>query len=114
VVVSDFLDPAGFDAGLRLLSSLGHDVLVVQVFAAAERDVETFGEVRFVDAETGETIDLEVTPGLARSYREAWQEHTEAISRFCRRYRVPFVRAAAEAPFEDVVLRTFREGGFVA
>ena len=114
IVISDFLDPSGFDAGLKLLSSLGHDVLVVQVYAASERDVDTLGEVRFVDAETGDTIDLEVTPGLLRAYRDAWRDHGEAVAALCRRYRLPFVRAADEDPFEEVVLRAFRAGGLVA
>jgi uncharacterized protein (DUF58 family) len=114
IVISDFLDPAGFENGLKQLASLGHDVLVVQVFSAQERDIEMLGEVRFVDAETGEHLDLDVTPGMSKAYREAWQAHTEAIAAFCRRYRLPFVRASADDPFEDIVLRTFREGGLLA
>lgn len=113
IVLSDFLDPSGVEPGLKLLSSLGHDVFVVQVFAAKEREIVVRGEVRFVDAESGEHLDLDVTPGLARAYHDAWVGHTEAIAAFCRRFRVPYVRASAEDPFEDIVLRTFREGGFV-
>lgn len=114
IVISDFLDPSGFEAGLKVLSSLGHDVLVVQVYSPRERDIDTLGEVRFVDAESGEHLDLDVTPGLSKAYREAWQAHADAIASFCRRYRLPFVRASADDPFEDVVLRTFREAGLVA
>ena len=114
IVISDFLDPSGFESGLKALSSLGHDVLVVQVFSARERDIDTLGEVRFVDAESGEHLDLDVTPGLSKAYRDAWNAHAEAVASFCRRYRLPFVRASAEDPFEDIVLRTFREGGLLA
>jgi hypothetical protein len=70
--------------------------------------------VRFVDAESGEHLDLDVTPGLSKAYRDAWDAHGAAIELFCKRYRLPFVRANAEDPFEDVVLRTFREGGLLA
>jgi uncharacterized protein (DUF58 family) len=114
IVISDFLDPAGFETGLRLLSSLGHDVLVIQVFAKRERDIDTFGEVRFVDMETGEHLDLDVTPGLSKAYHDAWIAHSEAVGAFCRRFRLPMVRASAEDAFEHVVLRAFREGGFFA
>jgi uncharacterized protein (DUF58 family) len=114
IVISDFLDPSGFETGLRLLSSLGHDVFVIQVFAERERAVDTFGEVRFVDVETGECLDLDVTPGLSKAYGDAWTAHAEAIGAFCRRFRLPMVRANADDAFEDVVLRTFRAGGFLA
>jgi uncharacterized protein (DUF58 family) len=113
IVISDFLDPSGCEPGLKLLASLGHDVLAVQVFATGEREIDTFGEIRFVDAETGEHLDLDVTPALSKAYREAWDGHTDAVGAFCRKFRLPFVRADADAPFEDIVLKTFREGGFL-
>jgi uncharacterized protein (DUF58 family) len=114
IVISDFLDPSGFDDGLKVLASLGHDVLVVQIYSTREREIDALGEVRFVDAETGEHLDLDVTPGLSRAYHDAWQAHAERLASFCRRYRLPFVQARADDPFEDIVLRTFREAGLLA
>ena len=35
VVISDFLDPQGVDAGLKILRTLGHDVFVVHVDISA-------------------------------------------------------------------------------
>src|SRR5262249_23595364 len=35
VVISDFLDPAGYEPGLKILRSLGHDVFVVHVTSAS-------------------------------------------------------------------------------
>ncbi len=78
-VISDFLDTAGFEAGLKILRTLGHDVFVVHVAADADRDPSALGEVRFIDAETGERRDIEVTPRLASAYRAAWLAHTAAI-----------------------------------
>jgi hypothetical protein len=72
------------------------------------------GEVRFVDAETGETRDVEVTPALVTSYAEAWQAHAEALERFCGRYNLGYVRADAEIPFDQIILKTFRQGRFLA
>jgi uncharacterized protein (DUF58 family) len=114
MVISDFLDPAGFESGLKLLSSLGHDVFVLQVLSMRERNLDTLGEVRFVDAESGDVLDLDVSAGLAKAYQEAWDAHAAEIAGFCRRFHFPYVRASAEDPFEDVVLRAFREGGFIA
>jgi uncharacterized protein (DUF58 family) len=65
VIISDFLDPGGFEAGLKILRTLGHDVFVVHVASERDRDPGLFGEVRFVDVETGELREVEVTPRLA-------------------------------------------------
>ena len=114
VVISDFLDPGGFEAGLKILSSLGHDVFVVHIASETDRDPRAFGDVRFVDAETGAVRDVEVTPRLAAAYREAWRTHATDLEHFCGRYNLGYVRADAERPFDEVILTTFRKGRFLA
>ena len=51
--VSDFLDADGCEVGLKILRTLGHDVFAVHLVSEADRDASSFGDVRFVDAETG-------------------------------------------------------------
>jgi uncharacterized protein (DUF58 family) len=114
VVISDFLDPHGFEPGLKLLASMGHDVFVVHVAADSDSDPKALGEVRFVDSETGQLRDVDVTPALAEAYRTAWQAHTEELERFCGRFALGYVRADANAPFEQIILKTFRKGRFLA
>ncbi len=114
VVISDFLDPAGFEPGLKLLASMGHDVFVVHIASQADRDPGALGEVRFVDAETGEMRDIDVTATLADAYRSAWLAHAEELQAFCGRYNLGFIRADAEAPFDEIILKTFRQGRFLA
>jgi len=114
VIISDFLDTNAADVGLKILRSLGHDVFAVHVTSRAERDPGSLGDVRFVDAETGELRDLEVTPRLADAYARAWESHTEELARFCGRYGIGYVRADAERPFEEIVLKAFRQGRFLA
>jgi uncharacterized protein (DUF58 family) len=114
VVISDFLDPRGFESGLKILASMGHDVFVVHVASAHDRDPGALGEARFVDLETGETRDVEVTPALAEAYAQAWTRHAEELEHFCGRYNLGYLRADAEAPFDEIILKTFRKGRFLA
>jgi hypothetical protein len=114
VVISDFLDPNGFEPGLKTLSAMGHDVFAVHVASQADRDPGALGEARFFDVETEELRDIEVTPALSAAYQDAWQEHADELERFCGRYNLGYVRADAEEPFEDIVLKTFRKGRFLA
>jgi uncharacterized protein (DUF58 family) len=114
VVISDFLDPNGFEQGLKMLASMGHDIFVVHVASALDRNPGAMGDLRFVDAETGDIQDVDVTPALAKAYGAAWQEHAEELERFCGRYNLGYVRADAEAPFDAIILKTFRKGRFLA
>jgi len=120
VLISDFLDPgvaadaAGPQAGLKILRTIGHDVFAVHVTSERDRDPGVFGTVRFVDVETGEVREIEVTPRLAAAYVQAAATHAETLQHFCGRYDIGYVRADAERPFEEVILRTFRQGRFLA
>jgi uncharacterized protein (DUF58 family) len=114
VVISDFLDPNGYESALKVLQARGHDVYAVQMASEADRDPGALGDVRFVDAESGDTRDVEVTPALARAYTAAWERHTEELESFCGRYNIGYVRADAERPVEEIILKTFRQGRFVA
>ncbi len=114
VILSDFLEAEGADIGLKILRTLGHDVFAIHIASAADRDPGAFGDVRFVDAETGELRELEVTPKLADAYGRAWDAHALELQRFCGRYGIGYVRADAERPFEEIVLKAFRQGRFLA
>jgi uncharacterized protein (DUF58 family) len=113
VVISDFLDPAGVEPSLRMLSALGHDVFVVHVQTARDGEVGPLGDVRLVDIESGESRDVDLTPALVASYRDAWRRQVDALKDVCGRYRLAYLPALVEDPFEDVILRAFRAGGFL-
>jgi uncharacterized protein (DUF58 family) len=113
VVLSDFLDPGGFEAGLKILRTIGHDVTAVHIASARDRHPGAFGEMRFVDAETGERRELEVTPKLAAAYARAWEAHAAELKRFCGRYAIGYLQADVDRPFEDIVLKAFRQGRFL-
>ena len=53
VVLSDFLDPAGYETGLTALVGRGFQVDLVQILAPDELSPTTFGDLRLVDSETG-------------------------------------------------------------
>ena len=110
VVVSDFLDPEGFEKALKILRTRGHDVAAVHIASPTDRDPSAFGEVRFVDAETGVARELDVTPRLAAAHRRAWDAHAEQLAGFCARYGIKYIRADVGRSIEDLMLRDFRQG----
>jgi hypothetical protein len=97
-----------------MLASMGHDIFVVHIASERDRDPGAMGDVRFVDAETGEVRDVDVTPALSRAYGETWTKHAEELENFCGRYNLGYVRADAEVPFDQIILKTFRKGRFLA
>jgi uncharacterized protein (DUF58 family) len=114
VVVSDFLDPSGHEAGLNALRYFQHDVFLVHVTSKNDADPAVAGDIRMVDSESGEARDVELTPTLLHAYKRAWQQHIDSLQAYCAKYNIGYVRTPIEEPFEDTVLQVFRQGRFLA
>lgn len=111
VVISDFLDPAGCERPLALLTARGHEAVAVHVVAAADRsDADDLSEMDLVDAETGEQRRVDVTPGLRAAYARAWTTFDAGLVAACAKSRATYLKADVEVPFERTVLYTFRSG----
>lgn len=84
VVVSDFFDPAGAAAVAEALTLCRHQLLLVQLTKAADaeptRTAALRGDVRLLDCETGEALDIAITPAVLARYREAYQGFTEQLT----------------------------------
>ncbi len=84
VVVSDFFDPAGAATVAEALTLCRHQLLLVQLTKAADaeptRTAALRGDVRLLDCETGEALDIAITPAVLARYREAYQGFTEQLT----------------------------------
>jgi uncharacterized protein (DUF58 family) len=114
VVISDCLDPAGCERALKLLASAGHEIDVVHLTSKRDRQCAAMGELRLVDEETGDLYDIEVTPGVSAAYEQTFDQFAVDVERFCGRYGMGYLHAETERPFEEIVLRAFRQGRFLA
>ncbi|MGE0040931.1 MAG: DUF58 domain-containing protein [Vicinamibacterales bacterium] len=114
VIISDFLDPKGYEPALDALRFGQHDVFAVHVTSESDIHPPLRGDVRLVDAETGEVRDLAVTPGLLAAYAAAFERYSGEIGAYCDRRQLGYLRTSTDEPFEDAVLKVFRLGRFLA
>lgn len=114
VVISDFMDPVGFEASLNVLRYSRHDVFAVHVTRRTDAEPSLKGDVLLVDSETGGTVDVVVTPALLSRYREVYKRFCDELAAYCAKYDFGYVRTFTELPFEDVILQVFRQGRFLA
>jgi uncharacterized protein (DUF58 family) len=116
VLVSDLYDPHGFEKGINVLRYNKFDPFVVHVVDPADakpglRGVR--GDVLLYDCETGEEREVTVTPGVLRSFGEAYERYLADVGAFCARRQVSYVTASLAMPFDELILRVFRRGGFL-
>jgi uncharacterized protein (DUF58 family) len=113
VVISDFFDGHGFESALDILRHFRHDIFVVHIASHEEIDPTLRGELLLVDAETNQTREITVTPSLLAAYRTEYERHCEAIESYCGKYQLGYVRTVTDFPFEELVLKVFRQGRFL-
>ncbi len=109
VVLSDFLDPAGYEAGLTALVGRGFQVNVVQILAPDELSPSTFGDLRLLDAETGAV--QEVTFGRYRlsSYQQMVRNFCQRLREFCQGRGVGFFMVSSNTALEYLLLKQLRQ-----
>ncbi|MSP63476.1 MAG: DUF58 domain-containing protein [Myxococcales bacterium] len=113
VVVSDFYDPAGYEAALNLLRYHRFEPFVLQLVDPREAEPKLLGDLEIIDCETGEVREITVSPRLCAAFAREHRALCEAIESFCSKRGIPYLRADTAVPFDELILRVFREGGFL-
>lgn len=113
VLVSDLYDPAGFEQGINTLRYNKFEPFVVHVSDESECRPKLSGDVLLYDCETGDEREVTVTAKVLSRFEEAARGYYAEVERFCAAHQVPYVRADVSIPFEELVLRIFRRGGFL-
>lgn len=108
IVLSDFLDPAGYETGLTALISRGFQVNAIQILSPEEVDPSTFGDLRLVDAETGASQEVTFGKYRLKAYQQTVQNFCQRLQEYCKSRGVHFFSVQSDAPLEDLLLKQLR------
>lgn len=108
VLISDLMDPRGFETGVRALLERRFEVHVVHVLDAEELNPSMAGDLRLQDSETGEVRELTVDGEAVRVYRQRLHQFLERIETFCRAQEIGYRRLSTDAPLETFMLSQLR------
>jgi uncharacterized protein (DUF58 family) len=107
VLLSDLLDPSA-DRVIRELAATGSELIILHTLSPEELDPPLEGDLKLVDAETGEGIDVTVDLAALDDYKArllAWQEDLEGIA---RKRRASYVPISTDTPLADLVFAELR------
>jgi uncharacterized protein (DUF58 family) len=106
-VVSDFQAP-DLEHPLKLLAQR-HDVIAVTVDDPSERTLPDIGLARFIDPETGETLDIDTSDAdVRRRFGEAVEEEITARRRLLRRLAIDEIPVHTDGSIVEPLIRFFR------
>lgn len=108
IVLSDFLDPAGYESGLSALISRGFHVNAIQILAPEELSPNTFGDLRFVDSETGAMQEVTFGKYRLKNYQQTVENFCQRLREFCQSRGVSFFRVGSDTSLEQLLLKQMR------
>ena len=112
-VISDLFSPSGYRDGLAQLQGRGYEVTLLHLLAPDEIDPPLAGDLRLIDAETGDPQEVTLDGGLRDLYRKrvaAWRDEIEA---YCLKRRVNYLPVTTDTAWDELVLYHLRRRGLI-
>ena len=112
VVISDFFDDS-YVKGLKALLARRFQVVLLHILDEEEMHPTLTGDLRLVDAETGEAREVSISPHVLAQYDAQLKSFCEGLQQMASRYGMDYVRSSTGVPFENVILQYLRRGGLL-
>ena len=114
VLISDLFDPSGFTNGLNVLKFQKHELFVIHIIDEKEVAPDLLGDYHLVDVETNQLRQVTINENHLKRYQALFQKYCDDMDLYCTQREISLVRTTTESPFEELILRIFRMGGFVS
>ena len=109
VMISDLLDPAGFERGVRALLERRFDVHLVHLLDPEEMNPTLGGDLRLIDSETGERrATSRWTARRCVATAIGCARFLERVEAFCRTQEIGYHRVTTDTPVEAFVVAQLR------
>lgn len=106
-IISDFVAP-DIERPLKILSQR-HDVVAVTIEDPRERTLPDIGLARFIDPETGTTVEIDTSDRLVRArFDQQVREERERRTHLFRRLAIDEIAVRTDRSYVEPLLRFFR------
>ncbi|MFZ5354762.1 MAG: DUF58 domain-containing protein [Bacillota bacterium] len=112
-IISDFFSADGIEAAVRYLLYKNQDVVLIHVLSPEELKPAMDGQVRLLDSETRDTVDIAVTPVLMKQYEKALSSFISNIKELSSRMGAAYVLLSTADSIEKAVLEDFVRTGII-
>jgi uncharacterized protein (DUF58 family) len=113
VVLSDFMDKAGYEDALRYLVARQMDIYTIQILSHEEIEPEIVGDLKLVDVEDEDVAEITVSAPLLKRYKQNLAAYQASMHAFCSRRGVSYLFTSNQVPFDKLVMNYLRQRGLV-
>jgi uncharacterized protein (DUF58 family) len=107
ILISDLLDP-GADRVVRELAATGSELIVLHVLSPDELDPPLEGDLRLVDVETGDRVDITADLATIDAYRDRLAAWKAGFADIAAKRRASYVDLASDVNLADLMFAELR------
>jgi uncharacterized protein (DUF58 family) len=107
VLISDLLDPSA-DRVIRELAATRSELIVLHVLSPEELDPAIEGDLRLLDSETGEGLDVTIDLAALDGYKARLAAWRDGFADLAAKRRATYVALSTELPLSDLVFAELR------
>jgi len=112
IIISDFLDDTDCERPLQYLADFGHELMLLHVWDAEDRDPPWDGQLDLTDAESGTTIEIGFDGAARENYVQAFDDFAKNLQRIGLRNSGRYVGLSTSTSIEEAVFgQIVRSGG---
>ena len=107
ILLSDLLDPAA-DRVIRDLAATGSELIVMHILSPEELDPVLEGDLRLVDVETGEGLDVTVDLATIDQYKARLAAWKDGFADLAAKRRASYVDLSSDVNLADLMFAELR------
>jgi uncharacterized protein (DUF58 family) len=113
IVLSDFFDKGGYEAGVRTLLGRRYDLYCIQLLSPEEIEPTITGELKLTDVEDGDVAEVTISRALINRYKANLQAYCTQLRDYCTKRGIAYAFTSTAVPFDQIVLGYMRQRGLV-
>ncbi|MBN2445181.1 MAG: DUF58 domain-containing protein [Phycisphaerae bacterium] len=113
IVISDFMDKGGYEAGIRYLLSRNLDIYCIQTLSPDEIDPQLVGDLKLRDVEDEDLAEVTISKLLLQRYKANLTAYCTALKDHCTRRGITYLFTNTRVPFDVLVMTYLRQRGLL-
>lgn len=106
-IISDFLDEAGMEEALKYLAYKKQTIVLIQILAKEECEIEYEGTLNLQDLETDEKVKITMSNATIKKYKESLVDMQNNLGKLARKYGATYLFMRSDESLLEAMLHGF-------
>lgn len=102
IFITDGLESLdSFEELFRLIAAAKQEVKVIQLLSREEIEPIYSGDVKLIDSESNEIVNVSINDSILKNYQKQAREHNRKLEALCRRFNFSYLKTTDDADLQN-------------